>query len=136
MRFVLPLICAGFLGAASLAIAQPGGPPPSAAPAPSNASQPAPGTTFVFKPGIYGVIMRMELDKEGRVTSSDVTRVIPMAADVGGAVTGPLPDVFLKAVRDKLNKVQFKEQGVAYRFFVFNPAEPSRADIGPDPADQ
>ena len=89
-----------------------------------------------FTPGIYGVIMEIAVGADGRMTDMKVSRVIAIASESAGEISTPLPDVFLASGRQRLEKVRFKEEPPVYRFFVFDPSEPARADIGPPPEKQ
>lgn len=100
------------------------GPPPVQAPA------------STFSPGVYGIVFKIPLDKAGKATGADVEKIIAMTGEKSGEISATLPDGFLKAARTKFAQMKFTETGAAYRFLVFNPAEPDRIDIGPDPATQ
>lgn len=117
------------------AVTAPAAAPPSAVTAPipvPGIAPPAPA----FSPGVYGVIMLIDLDPEGRMKDMRVSRVLAMAREASGEISTPLPDVFLASVHKRLQGVRFKEQGQIYRFFVFDPSQPARADIGPAPDKQ
>lgn len=134
MKLTPALAALGWLIAApSLAQAAATPPPPVTAPIPvPGIAPPAPA----FTPGIYGVIMEIGVGPDGRMKDMKVSRVIAMARESAGEISTPLPDVFLAAVQQRLEKVRFKEASPVFRFFVFDPSQPARADIGPPPESQ
>ena len=89
-----------------------------------------------YPPGIYGVIVHVKLSPDQRMTEMAVSRIYAVTGDASGQVSAPLPPVFLKNMQARLAKVKFSETEEAYRFFVFNPQQPDRIDLGPPPEKQ
>ena len=86
--------------------------------------------------GIYGVIVQVKLGPDQRMTEMVISSIYAVTGRGGGQISATLPEVFLKKVQARLAKVKFKETEEAYRFFVFNPQEPDRIDLGPPPEKQ
>lgn len=97
---------------------------------------PPPPAIQVPPGAVVGVIMRVDSDASGQLNVVTLTRTIPIAPghDVRGAVE--LPEAYLKAVRAKLATLRFTPGGATYRYFVFDPTQPERIDLGPDPETQ
>jgi len=89
--------------------------------------------------GLVGVVMRLDLNEGGRVQTATVTRTIAMAPGMEGRGGVWLPEVFLRAVAARLSELDFRPVPAGrqlYRFFVYDPTQPTRADLGPDPMKQ
>jgi hypothetical protein len=89
--------------------------------------------------GLVGVVLRLDLNEGGRVQTATVTRTIAMAPGMEGRGGVWLPEPFLRAVAARLSGLSFSPVPAGrqlYRFFVYDPTQPARADLGPDPTKQ